>query len=185
MRKTIGWLTCLLVLTAVILGTACKARDAKKLAMALAPKLAANPCGSASYLGNIGPENFCEAMDGNTAGYADVFDDCGYARTSGRTTAAASKAVDMVSQGSENVYSFTLTEGMWISVDVFNASGFPCLSVRTNCDPNDHEAVLNTYMGEGYAYFSGYLEPGTYYVVIDSPFGDMNYQWGICDEEAN
>jgi hypothetical protein len=58
----------------VLASVGCQTRDAKKLALAVAPQ--SNPCGLTNYEGAILPNMFCQTILGTTYGKAAAFRNC-------------------------------------------------------------------------------------------------------------
>lgn len=164
MKKTIAFFAGLALLVAALSGTGCKPRDAKKLALAMAPQPAVNACNVSNFIGSVGTDGFCNEIYGDTYDAENLFDDYDYGYAS----------------GGENVYAINIPYTMDVEI-VVSAEGIPVLTVRRNCDPNDMDAIIDGTISEGWATVYVTLEPGTYYVVIDSLYGAFNYWWGICD----
>lgn len=163
MKKTFAFVLTLAVLVAALAGTGCKPRDAKKLALALAPVASVNPCNVSNFVASIGPDQWCQEMFYDTYSSDNVFNACGIGEYN----------------SPDQVFAITVPYAMVVDV-VASGEGYPCISVRRNCDPNDDSAIVGSTYGSGWAEMYLELEPGTYYVVIESLYGAFEYWWGLC-----
>ncbi len=163
MRKSIAFVAGLVLLAAVLAGTGCKPRDAKKAALAMMPSPASNPCAVSNFMGTIGMDQWCRQMYYDTYDSDDLFADCGGEYGS-----------------PEQVFAINIPYAMTVNI-VAVGEGYPCLTVRRNCDPNDEGAIVDGALSPGASELYVYLEPGTYYVVIESLYGPFEYWWGLCD----
>jgi hypothetical protein len=176
MRKTIAFILGVALLAVALSQTACKPRDAKKFAMALGPKISANPCAIPQYVRAISEDEHCMTIYGDTSGKEPVFN-----------------PGDMNAAG-QDVYSFTIPYGMWVYITgcpysgssngatgqavVFNPEiGF---SIRDNCDPDGD--MISVGGGSPCASSSEYLEAGTYYVVVSTSEGYPEYYFYISSD---
>lgn len=174
MKKTIAFMTLALVMAVALVGTGCKSRDVKGLALGLGPVPAAAPAPIACQ--GVA-ESYSLSGTGCWGYYTDIttseneggpFTDCGMDEWDTNLP--------------QKVYEVTIDHADWLYI--YASSGDEIgLSLRRNCNPGGNEAdIIDCDVNYDYeCSVSAYLSAGTYYFVIDNLCCVENsYSYEIC-----
>lgn len=144
-----------MIISAMLLSTGCKPRDAKKLALTMAGKpTPVTNCGS-NYQGFITLSNDPTSVSGNTTGAQDLYTVCD-------------------GEGSpDHVWGFSVSSPTYVHFDLCDDYfGDPSLKIWNTCLGDSDPSAVLWGCNDDYCYLGSGLDvwidtPGTYYVVVD------------------
>jgi hypothetical protein len=84
--------------------------------------------------------------------------------------------------GTQRIYQINLTRYDYLYGYMTSCCSYISMSLRRSCDPENTDDVLYCgYYGSSYLYFdTDYLDPGTYYLVVDTMGEPAEFYFYVC-----